>query len=215
MRAIRLLVRDGRHPWPLRRRVLGVGFGILVVATSAVMAANAATSRDSSNSGLDNVSSLNNVSNRGQLADLLPADQQALQRVNQPGAEVTLLAVRGERAFYRIGSECYGVGPVKPTRYRLGSVKCAPTFPSDGNPVLEFTVFHGDPRAPELTVYRSEGVAADGVAAVGFMTTGGQIVGRTPVIDNVFLVPSSLAGEFRGFVAFDLAGTVISSRPLK
>jgi hypothetical protein len=81
------------------------------------------------------------------------------------------------------------------------------------------TMFYGQgsPEWPptDLTIGRSEGFAADGVASVGFMTTQGAIVGKTLVRGNTYHHSSVPSGRLAALVALDSADEVVYSVPLQ
>jgi hypothetical protein len=82
---------------------------------------------------------------------------------------------------------------------------------SESRPTLDFSVFEGNAAArDDLTLFRIEGFAADGVAAVGILNRAGHVALRVPIADNVYVlshVPPGLSGVV---VALDQDGTVIS-----
>lgn len=100
----------------------------------------------------------------------------------------------------------------------FAAVSCAEGFPSQDYPVLDFTVIHGRfegaGKVAEMSVWRSEGVAADGIAEVGFGNSAGEVVGTTPVGNNVYRHATVPTGQFIALVALDAAGNVVSSKPL-
>jgi hypothetical protein len=101
--------------------------------------------------------------------------------------------------LYRIensaGPACYAVGDAHPVAAgrqqpaaRLGQILCVPDFPSASRPILDFTVIHGGSSAAGDRVWRSEGIAADGVRSIAFQTPDGRTLGATPVIGNIYSV---------------------------
>jgi len=202
-----------------RRRVyagLAVVTAALLAAFAATFGANAGSVRaHSASSSLNRVSS----SNYGPALPLLPMDVRALARFTESGQslhDVSLIGTRGGQAYYRIenssGGACYAVGPVHATQYRLGQILCSDDFPSASKPVLDFTVVHGG--SADVTrdrVWRSEGIAADGVASIAFRTPEGRTVGATPVIDNIYSVRSVPTERVTTLVAKDASGSVIHS----
>jgi hypothetical protein len=122
-----------------------------------------------------------------------------------------VLAVRHGRALYRLhladGSPCFGVGPAKDLG-APGSVVCPRGgFPSGGNPVLDFSVYESTRHdLQEFSLFRIEGFAADGVAAVEFFRPNGDVALRVPVSDNVYSAPAVPKGPIAGFAAVDKGG---------
>jgi hypothetical protein len=150
---------------------------------------------------------------------LPPGDQRVLASFAESGAQLTaasLLGVRGGRAIYEItnetGPDCYGVGPWPTTSYTLGQVECLPAFPSASSPVVDFSVVNGGVNSSSAAhVSRAEGVAADGVAAVGFRTADGRLVGVMPVVQNLYESAAPPADAIQQLVALDASNDVIWS----
>ena len=125
-----------------------------------------------------------------------------------------LLAVRDGRAFYELNSadgRCFGVGSTASLGDPGGEVCPHEPFPSASRPTLDFSVYEGHTAdRGDLTLFRIEGFAGDGVAAVGVVNRAGQVALRVPVVDNVYVlshVPPGLTGVV---VALDADGAVIS-----
>lgn len=129
----------------------------------------------------------------------------------------SVLATRGDRAYYRVSEGCYGAGPAPPSSYTLGQIQCprSPQFPSADLPILDFTTFRGggsDQTFPALAVYRSEGIAADGVAKVAWLDADGRAVAETAVADNIYQFDPVPPGEALSFVAYSASGEIVFSR---
>jgi hypothetical protein len=130
----------------------------------------------------------------------------------------SVLATRGDQAYYRVSEGCYGVGPAPPSSYTLGAIRCprSPQFPSADLPILDFTTFRGvsssDQTFPALTVYRSEGIAADGVAKVAWLDADGRAVAETAVADNIYQFDPVPPGESQSLVAYTASGEIVCSR---
>jgi hypothetical protein len=127
---------------------------------------------------------------------------------------VRLLAVRDGRAFYELDTadgRCFGVGSASSLGDPGGEV-CpggAP-FPSAARPTLDFSIYEGQTSREEMSLFRIEGFAADGVAAVGVRNRAGHLAWRVPVSNNVYAlgrVPPGLTGAI---VALDAGGSVMS-----
>lgn len=162
---------------------------------------------------------LDRVSNDGTAVSVSSSrDTRALTRLGHPGATTRLMAATDERATYRIGPDCFGVGSVSRSGDRFGAVRCTDDFPSAGRPVLAFITVHGrvddNFKVVEERVWRSEGVAADGVSSVAFRTIDGATVGEVPVSNNVYRHSTIPDGELVELVAFDPSGNVVYSEPL-
>jgi hypothetical protein len=129
-----------------------------------------------------------------------------------------LLATRGPRALYVLeranAAPCYGVGPAAD----LGNVDATTctrgAFPTGAHPVLDFSVYEGTKRdARELSLYRVEGIAADGVAQVEFLRPNGEVALSVPVSQNVYATTAVPRGPIKGFAAVDKAGKRIWRSP--
>ena len=123
-----------------------------------------------------------------------------------------LLATRSGRALYRLdranAAPCFGVGPADD----VGSIDAATCtrgrFPTTGHPVLDFSVYEGTRHdVRELSLYRVEGLAADGVDSVEFLRPNGKVALSVPVSENAYAtteVPSDV--PVAGYAAVDKAG---------
>lgn len=159
------------------------------------------------------------IRSSGAPVPLPPGDQRVLASFAEGGAQLTtafLLGVRGGRAIYEIanetGRDCYGVGPMPATNYTLGQVECSPAFPSASSPIVDFSVVNGGVNSSSAAhVSRAEGVAADGVAAIGFRTADGRLVGVTPVVQNLYESSAPPRDAVEQLVALDASNNVIWS----
>jgi hypothetical protein len=152
------------------------------------------------------------VSAVGTHAILTPADQHALSRFTTArltGAEV--IASTDLRAFYRIdnagGPPCFATGGTGPIAQHFDIIACPSSFPSADHPLLDFTVMHNG------AVWRSEGIAADGVAQVGLQTPTG-VEDIVNVRSNTYEITTLPSGAVTAVVALDSAGQVIGSIPI-
>lgn len=124
------------------------------------------------------------------------------------------LTVRDGRAYFAAqragGGTCVAIGEVGGA---IGSVTCAPDFPSPTRPLLDSSVWRGTPGSDPTTpftaqIVRLEGFAADGVARVGLLLGDGRVVSVTPVIRNVYVRADELPTDsVVGFVALDSGNT--------
>jgi hypothetical protein len=169
------------------------------------------------------IAGLGDLSNQvGQPVALTPVDDRALQRFAASGIELgapSLLSTRHGRSYYRLanatGRPCFAVGPALPVSYRLGQIQCAADFPSAERPVLDFTVLQEATNDPaSARVVQSEGVAADGVADVAFLTDRGKLVSVVPVVANVYSVTSPPDAHVTTLVGRDANGAVVWSGSL-
>jgi hypothetical protein len=115
-----------------------------------------------------------------------------------------LLAVRDGRAFYEVDSargRCFAVGSSEAIGDPGGEIcPAGAPFPSADRPVLDFSVYEARSGADrdQVTIFRIEGFAADGVTAVGVLNRAQRISLRVPVLDNVYVVdpvPPGLTGR--------------------
>jgi hypothetical protein len=165
---------------------------------------------------------LKRVSNPGEpYRATLPRDEVLLQRLAKDGREIgrtLIMGRRGDRAFYRIGAECFATGPASPTMQSFGLIVCSPVFPSVARPIIDFTVFHSpgssdEGRPTTLTVYASAGFAADGVAKVALVDEAGDVVAETAVVDNTYSFDPPPSGANLRIAAFSTTGERIFEQP--
>jgi hypothetical protein len=129
-----------------------------------------------------------------------------------------VLVTRHGRVFYRLGAvngdPCFGVGFASDVG-GPGSVVCPKGgFPSGGNPVLDLSVYEGTRHdLKEFELFRVEGFAADGVAAVQFLRPNGNVALTVPVAGNVYSAASVPKGPIAGFAAVDNSGKQLWRSP--
>jgi hypothetical protein len=128
-----------------------------------------------------------------------------------------VLATRHGRVFYRLrtvgGDPCFGVGLADDIG-NPGSVVCQHGFPSSGTPLLDLSVYEGTRHdVKEFSLYRVEGFAADGVAAVEFFRPNGRVALSVPVSANVYSAANAPQGPIAGFGAVDNQGKRIWRSP--
>jgi hypothetical protein len=142
----------------------------------------------------------------------------ALSRVSTHGTSVRvgghdgrLIATRDGQAFYRYDS-CYAVGPADRIG-TLGGEACiaAGSFPSSGHPLLDMSVYESTSRDrnADMTLFRIEGFAADGVDAIGVLNRAGKVGLRVPVTDNVYALSHMPPGLTGSIVPLDADGTAL------
>lgn len=178
----------------------------LILAGAALLLAAAAGTILAARPHASDRAALSRISNGGRQVRLRRADVWRRLGVH----DVSLLAVRGSRALYLLqssGGPCVGGGPSdKPGD--LGSVECPRgPFPTSQRPVLDLSVYEGTSRSNrDLSLYRVEGVAADGVASIGFLRPNGSVALNVPVKANVFAERVVPGGPISGIVAYDASG---------
>jgi hypothetical protein len=187
------------------RRLISV---VAVLATAAIVAVALATRTDASKQG-----QLSGLSNAGR-----PVHVRYDPLVRQVGVEqASLLAVRGRRAIYRLQTArgiCIGSGPATDAP-EIGAVDCPDgPFPTAERPVLDLSVYESTNHGRrEVSLYRAEGVVADGVASIAFLRPNGKVALKVPVSRNVFESSTRPEGPIAGIVAFDSAGKELWRSP--
>jgi hypothetical protein len=185
-----------------------------VVATIALVALAAAlTVIVATQGGASKRTSLARLSNDGRNVTL----QRGVILREAHLQHASLLAVRGRLAVYRLegrNSTCFGTGDSSDVG-QVGSVQCAHgPFPTAGRPVLDLSIYEGTTRGVrELSLYRAEGVAADGVTAVEFLRPDGSVALKVPVLGNVYSTTDVPGGPIAGVAAVDKAGQVLWRSP--
>jgi hypothetical protein len=149
-----------------------------------------------------------------------PSERLILTNLGVAGdVSASLLAIRGEHAFWRIeradGGFCFAVGPAASARagtFSSGQSICSPNttdppFTPD-DPIRDMAIYHGT--ALETTVAAFYGFAADQVAQVGVVDPLGE-VHTVPVTHNVYYLapPDVPEGPVTALVALDASGNVV------
>jgi hypothetical protein len=187
-----------------RERLLLLGAAVLIAACAVVpLASWAEASRQSP---------LARLSNGGRA---VPVAQTAFARRARV-ERVSLLAVRGGRAYYEVDADgtCFGAGPAADLG-ALGSVDCPRgVFPAADRPVLDFSIYETTERGSrDLALFRAEGFAADGVSAVAFLRPNGKVALTVPVHGNVFATTAVPKGSIKGLAALDGSGKEVWRSP--
>jgi hypothetical protein len=126
--------------------------------------------------------------------------------------------VRANRALYRLdrtnATPCFGAGPASDVG-NVGAITCPRGgFPRAGQPVLDFSVYESTRHdVRDLSLFRIEGFAADGVAAVEFLRPNGSVAVKVPVAGNVYATTAVPEGPIAGLAAVDKAGKRIGQSP--
>ncbi len=188
-----------------RRRVLTLAAVTVLAVIAAVIAA---TRGGASESG-----ALSRLSNEGR--QVAPVERNVWRRAGV--GNVALLAIRGTRALYRLESKegpCVGAGPAN-VPGKLGTVDCPRgPFPTAEQPVLDLSVYEATSHeSHEVSLYRAEGVAADGVATIAFLRPNGTVALKLPVHANVYEAGSIPSGPVASVVAYDAAGKELWRSP--
>jgi hypothetical protein len=184
-------------------KLIIAGAVIAAAATATVIATQGNASRDATK-----------LSNTGR-------QQVEVRRVvirSVPIRHGSLLAVRASRALYRLDRKdaepCFGVGPANDVG-NVGAITCPRGgFPRAGEPVLDFSVYESTRHdVRDLSLFRIEGFAADGVAAVEFLRPNGSVAVKVPVAGNVYATTAVPEGPIAGFAAVDKAGKRLGQSP--
>jgi hypothetical protein len=189
------------------RLLLGV-FAALAFGSGAVAVAERATSSSPP-------ADLSLVSNQGH-SIVLPPDARTIRDLQ--ARDVTVLGIHRRRAFYRLtrvsGETCYASGPADSAR-RLGLVICPRNgFPSQDQPVLDFSTFEITRDAPQPHLIRLEGVAADGVVSVAVAASDGATIAQSPVRANVYHADFPRHEPASKLIAYGAAGDAVYTLPL-
>jgi hypothetical protein len=148
------------------------------------------------------------MSNDGQPVDLGPGQRQELENVGATRA--SLLAVRDNRAFYRLlredGTVCYAVNSTNEPDH-VGNTVCPLTplsFPTPTQPVLDLSIFESTSHViGDVHVVAAQGFAADGVATVALLDRDGRVIARGRPVGNVYAVDVATGRLATTVVAYD------------
>jgi hypothetical protein len=129
--------------------------------------------------------------------------------------EVLLLAIRGDRAFYRLptrnGTPCYGVTVYRrQDGFRVGGFGCRRTpFPTREQPIWDESIIEATLTESTPHYWRVQGFAADGVETIGVADESDKFLARLPVRDNVYHLSHVPKGATR-VLALNDEGEVVS-----
>jgi hypothetical protein len=196
-----------------RHRAISIAT-LIAISVAAGATAVALGGSDRARSTGSSARALAQMSNVGKQAVLGKRAQVQLAKSNLDGT-VALLGSDGGRAFYRIDNTsngtCFGVGPAAATA-SFGVISCpSGAFPTADKPVLDFSIIDIVRGSDQVRVWRAEGMAADGVATVGFVDTNGKTIATHPVVHNLYHFATPPSNTIGGLVAFDSNGTKIYS----
>jgi hypothetical protein len=188
-----------------RERALLLGAAVLVVAGVVVPLASWAEASEPS--------PLSRLSNSGRS---VPTGKNELARWTH-ARRVSLLAVRGGRAYYKVDADgvCFGAGSAAAVG-DVASLDCPHgPFPTADRPVLDFSVYElTDRDSRNFSVFRAEGFAADGVGSVAFLRPNGKVAFTVAVHANVFAATAPVpGGPIKGLAALDGSGREVWRSP--
>ncbi len=203
----------------LRLATLGlVTAGALAAGASVLAAALGGGSGSAVPPGLDR------VSNQGSPLDLagVPASERRTLDVAGVAGSMRALGRAGAVAVYTGrgpgGVVCYIAGS-SAGGPRFGSVLCPdpsapPAFPSADMPLLDLSTYAVKEGTDEVRLVEAAGVAADGVARVGFVGADGDTL-WLPVTRNLYGRRDVGPREVTSVVAVDRAGSPVHTRSLR
>lgn len=158
---------------------------------------------------------LTSLTNAGQPVSLARSDPKVIHAMRATAG--SLLAVRGRRAFYRIETKdgtCFSVGDAS-NPGRIGGSECPHgPFPTRERPLLDLSIYEtASHERGVLSLYRAEGIAADGVSSVAFTSTDDRVVLRLPVRRNVYSATAVPSEGIAHVVAYNESGKEVWRSP--
>lgn len=186
---------------------------VTLVAIAAAVAAAVALGGSSAGSTKDRA--LSRVSNVGSRIGVTKRTRVQFQKSGL-GGTVYNLGTEGDRTFYRFDDTahgtCYGVGPAAASGGGLGVISCSTAaFPSADQPVIDLSIVEIVRGSDDVHVWRAEGLAADGVATIGFVDASGAVIAKHHVVKNLFHFPNAPSGAVAGLVGLDKSGATVFS----
>jgi hypothetical protein len=156
---------------------------------------------------------LTSLSNAGRPVSLARTDPKIIHSMRAVGA--SLLAVRGRLAYYQIETKdgtCFSVGD---SSGRIGGSECPHgPFPTRERPLLDLSIYEtASHERGMLSLYRAEGIAADGVSSVAFIRSDGSVVLRVPVRGNVYSAQTVPSGGVAHVIAYNESGAEVWRSP--
>lgn len=122
---------------------------------------------------------------------------------------VYLLGTRNGHGYYRLTKPnryCYGVGAT--TLHRPSQIKC---FIKNPGVFVDFSVAESSRGNPRIHLWRLEGMAHDGVAAVGMIGNRGQLLAKVSLHEGIYYLPSPPPAPIGKIVAYDAQGHVLAT----
>jgi hypothetical protein len=150
---------------------------VIVLVTTALIAAAVAVHQ-----GAASKAPSVTISARGERVPVSPRVRSMFEAYGYDG--LRLLGVVGDHAYYSVPSDegvCYAVGFANAIG-TPGGIKCW-TSP---RPIMDFTLVEATRDDPELRVYQSEGLAADGIDSIELADANGTVIASTKVTHNIF-----------------------------
>ncbi len=198
----------------------GVFAPVAVLAAASMAVGLFVAGRDNEASTASRVPSLGTLSSSGSHVDSTTITAAERATLDQAGiaAGVRELAERGGVRFYlgrsqNRGAVCYITGLVHGATPHFGVLTCPSDFPSEAQPILDYSPRMQTADALMPRILWLAGFAADGIACVGVRDSAGN-VNWTPVIDNVYASNTMPATPAAAIVAEDTNGQMVYSRKL-
>lgn len=144
-----------------------------------------------------------------------PSDQAMLARIGATGPIKKLGALNGT-AFYEIqagdGGACFAFGSEANGGLSGG---CLGGSGQLTQPIIDMSIIAMNPADRTFQFRTIQGIAADGVSAIGVLTPDGA-VHATPVVSNVYRMADGAVptAPITAFVALDAKGATIFTKPL-
>jgi len=141
-----------------------------------------------------------------------------LARTNLAGSEVRFLARRHGRSFYELTGgpqgRCYAIGMATGSEADLNLITCG-RFPAQER-VLDVSLYSKDLATGVIRWEQVQGWAADNVARVAAVDSGGATIAATNVANNVYVMdPALLEGAVaERILAFGRGGAVVFEKNL-
>lgn len=205
-------------------RGLRLGALGLLAAGALVAGAGGIVASLGGGSGAPQPPGLDRVSNRGAAVDLeaVPASERRVLEAAGVSGPVRALGRAGAVAVYtgrgRGGVTCYIAGSAD-SGPRFGSALCPdpsapPAFPSADTPLLDLSTYAVRQGQDAMQLVEVAGVAADGVARVGFVAEGGDTL-WLPVTGNLYGQAGIVPRPVTTVIAVDRAGAPVHVRQLR
>jgi hypothetical protein len=193
-----------------KKTLVTAGIGLFVAAVTAT-SITLATGGEAHSAA----TALTSLSNPGRSVELARTDPKIVRSMGAQRA--SLLAVRGRLAYYRMQTKdgtCFSVGDASALG-RIGGSECPRgPFPTRERPVLDLSIYEtASHERGVLSLYRAEGIAADGVSSVAFTRADGSVVLRLPVRGNVYSATAVPSAGVTHVVAYNASGAEVWRSP--
>lgn len=193
-----------------KKRLISATVAVCVAAATATAIA-LATGGEAQSAA----TALTSLSNPGRTVSLAQTEPKIIRFMRLQRA--SLLAVRGPLAYYRVQTKdgtCFSVGDASALG-RIGGSECPHgPFPTRERPLLDLSIYEAASHdRGTLSLYRAEGIVADGVASVAFTRADGSVALRLPVRGNVYSATAVPSGGIAHVVAYNASGAEVWRSP--